>query len=411
MSDKTCVILGTSTSLFVRQLASYWRSQGQNPFVVTYDYPVEPKLADGTPIISCVPLSPFASNRILLALLHRIERFVVKLFRVYLEKITGKKPESYLSVVRPLVHAYHMTRITNSLHPQFVFGQEVMSYGLATAFCKNTKKVLFPWGGDVYSFSESSIIAYWIAKYSLRRADLIVPASTTAKEHIAQRFKVDPMKIKTVTWGVDRNLFRQANAEERKQILLKYGIPADSIVFLNVRRFMPLWGCFTVLEVFIRLARENPRYHFMMLGGPDTELYMREAKGRIESEKLQGQFTLIAGEIPLGEVAELMSISDIAFSLMKHSDMRSWSVLQAIASGAVPIVSSNNTEFREMEKKGFTALFVDPEDVTGAVKMARIYTENESLRLVTKEKNFEYIAKFEDYDKQMETLLSLCMSN
>jgi glycosyltransferase involved in cell wall biosynthesis len=380
-----------------------------NPVIVTFDVPVNDALPDGTRIVSCVPSSSVASSRLVLAVLYRLERFIVFLCKGYLEKITGKKPGTYHSAVLPLVYAYRMARIADSFQPRFVFGQEVLSYGLATALCRNTRRVIFPWGGDVYSYAESSILAYYIAKRALRSVDLIVPSSTSSIGHIAQRFAVNSAKIRAISWGVDRGLFRQASTEQRNRILLKYRIPADSIVFLNVRRFMPLWGCFTVLEIFARLATDDPRYHFVMLGGPGTEHYVRAAKDKVESENLQDRFTLIDGEIPLNEVAELMSIADVSFSLMKHSEMRSFSVLQAAASGAVPVVSDND-EFKSMAEKGFMALFVYPDDVDGALRLTRLCMNDESLRARIRENNSKYIAEFEDYHTKMEELLNLCIS-
>jgi len=167
-----------------------------------------------------------------------------------------------------------------------------------------------------------------------------------------------------------------------------------------------MWGAFVSLEAFIRIAGELPSSHFILFGGLSTEDYMRQARGELEKRQLLHRFTLLDGNVPLDVCAELMSISHVFVSLLGRGDMRSSSVLQAAASGGVPVISDNQ-EYREMTRLGFRALFVredNPEDVVEALRLC-INDPEKATEIVAS--NDVYLDRHEDYSRQMDKMLSL----
>lgn len=99
-----------------------------------------------------------------------------------------------------------------------------------------------------------------------------------------------------------------------------------------------------------------------------------------------------------------MAASDVFVSLMGLGDMRSASVLQAACAGAVPVLAEH-AEYRELEKLGFRAQFVDPNRPAAVAGAVRLYLENGELVKVTRAANQRYIAQCEDFDTQMGRLL------
>jgi glycosyltransferase involved in cell wall biosynthesis len=258
----------------------------------------------------------------------------------------------------------------------------------------------------VFTYAESSPFQFAVAKLSLNLVDLIVPSSTTAARHICQRFGIPSRKVQAVSWGVDRQTFKRTDGDERKQLRRKWGIEPEALVFLNVRRFRPIWGGFVALEAFMRIANEHPSSHFILLAGQSTEEFIRQARERLQEAGLLSRFILLDGHAPLEVCAELMSISDVFTSLLGRGDMRSASVLQAAAAGGLPVVS-DTPEYREMERLGFAGLFVRPDSVEDVLGALRFVVRNPESVSEIAARNQIYIAEHEEHFKQMNRMLSL----
>lgn len=411
-SDGPAVMLGESTSLFPAQLAAYWRSKGIEVVLITHRRDATPTLPDGTRVVRSweyeTRLTRTFTRRILSPIVYRMERLVPR-FKQRFTRITGVSADTELWLSHFadfVIAAWPTIRAARAQQPRFVFGHEVISYGLPTALCRGVPRILFPWGGDVFTYAESSPFHFALTKFCLRSVDLIVPGSTSAAHHICERFGVSPRKVRDNPWGVDRQMFKRADPQWRKVVCAKWGIDPNASVILNPRRFRPDWGAFVALEAFMQLASENSMTHFVMFGGKDTEQFTQQAQTRVEEKGLSSRFRILKGDAPLDVCAELMSVSDVFVSLLGRGDMRSSSVLQAAASGGVPVIS-DNPEYREMEQLGFAGLFVRPdsvEDVLGALRFC-IQNPEESSDMVTR--NEAYIAEHEDYQTQMDKLLSL----
>lgn len=400
------------TSVFPAHLAAYWRATGMEVALVTHRRDAEPSLPDGTPIVRSSEHESTWSRRLrrrlLNPVLYRLER-TVPWFERRFTRITGAPADSELRMpyfAEYVASAWPTAKAAQSLQPRFVFGHEVTTYGLPTALCRGVPKIIFPWGADVLSYAESSPFHFALTKYVLWAVDMIVPSSTTAARHIQQRFGVSAEKVRPVSWGVDRTIFRRADSVRRLELCARWDINPAATVILNPRRFRPVWGGFVALEAFIQLALEDPSTHFVLFGGQGTEKFTNEARVKIQERGLLSRFTLLEGFAPSSDCIELMSISDVFVSLLARSDMRSLSVLQATAAGAVPIIAEQ-AEYREMERSGFEAIFVQPNNIDEAVKALRFCVNHPEQRREMRERNDRYLAQFEDHSTQMDSLLIL----
>lgn len=411
-ADGPAVMLGESTSLFPAQLATYWRSKGIDVVLVTHNRDASPTLADGTRIVRSsdfeTRLTRAVRQWLLNPILHRLERTVPR-FRRRFERLTGVSGDTELWLryfADYVTAAWPTMRAAKAQRPRFVFGHEVTTYGLSTALCRGLPRIIFPWGGDVFTYAESSPYHFALTKLSLHAGDLILPSSTTAARHICKRFGVAPEKVHAVSWGVDRQAFSRATAAGRRSICARWNIDPAATIILNPRRFRPDWGAFVALEAFMQIASEDPLTHFILFGGRETEEFTKEAQGRLAEKGLSARFTVLEGNVSMNICAELMSVSDIFVSLLGRGDMRSISVLQAAASGGAPVVS-DLPEYREMEKLGFAGLFVQPGDVDEVVKALRVYLQDPARARETVAANHLYLAEHEDYSAQMDKLLDL----
>ena len=410
-ADGPAVMLGDSTSIFPAQLAAYWRSKGIEVVLVTHRREALSSLPEGPSIVrSCdyeTRLMRSVTYRIMNPVLYRLERTVPR-FKQKFAKTTGLDADTEFRLpyfAAYVTAAWPTTRAAMAQRPRFVFGHEVTTYGLPTALCRGLPRIIFPWGGDVFTYAESSPYHFAITKFALRTVDLIVPSSTTAAQHISRRFGVRPEKVRAVSWGVDRQTFKRADAEQRLALCSKWNIDPQATIILNPRRFRPAWGALVALEAFMQIASENKSTHFIMFGGLDTEERAKQARQTIEERGLSSQFTLLEGDAPWSDCVELVTISDVFVSL-PGVDMRSSSVLQAVAAGAVPIIG-DLPEYREMERLGFAALFVRPDSVEEVIEALRFCLANPAKTREIVIRNDQYIAEHEDYATQMDHLLSL----
>gem|GEM_PF-4137890 len=96
-------------------------------------------------------------------------------------------------------------------------------------------------------------------------------------------------------------------------------------------------------------------------------------------------------------------MADVFLSLHRDRDMRSWSIVQAAACGAAPVLS-DQAEYRCMEEEGFRALFVDPSDTWATVRAVVRYAEDANLRARIRALNLRYVATREDVRVRMRAL-------
>jgi glycosyltransferase involved in cell wall biosynthesis len=409
---RTAVQLAAANSIFPRQLAGFWRGKGIRTALVTRDLGDSDSQRAFDLVRARSDIMPRGGRGWLRARLiqasQALERALLVPFRNSYHRRTGRpRSEGWNPwFVGPLFDSGPLARAASSLDPLFVFGHEVTSYGPAVARCRGAAKVLFPWGGDVFLYARTSPFLWLLARSALRAADLVLPSSTTAARHIVDRFRVPAHRVRPVSWGVDRSMFRRATPPERARTLAKLGLPPAATVVLNVRQFHPLWGCFVALEAFLALAPDHPDVRFVMLGGVGSEPHVREARRRIAAAGHAGRFVILDGRVPLVTVAELMAVADISSSLMSAADMRSASVLQATAAGAVPVVT-NTDEHREMARQGFAARLVDAIDRASVERaIAGLLAAPEAV-VAMRQANDLYIARHEDQSLQLERMWQL----
>lgn len=404
------VILGNAQSLFVQQLASTWRQRGLDVVIVTEPQCYPPTAPEGVRIVNSHDhrRRGFRWLRAINPALRYAERTLPRIqLRRYQERTGRRNPESWEWYwVDNYWDSFCRARAAMACRPAFVFGQEASSYGLATAMCEGVPRILFPWGGDIFNYVETSPVINWMTTRALRQVDLVVPSSATAADYIPGRFGVEPSRVVPVSWGVDLNLFRPAQADQRAVILKRYSIRSDCRIVVNSRRFKSMWGATEALEACLVIAEKHSDVHCIFPGGAGTQTAIEGARQRVAQAGLQGQFTFLADHIPLTHYADILSVADIFLSLLGRGDMRSSSVLQGAACGGVPVLVES-AEYRAMEKQGFFAKFVPENDAVALAATLEEMLSSESDRRCIGQANQKYVSTHEDQSRQMTHLLDL----
>jgi glycosyltransferase involved in cell wall biosynthesis len=406
--SRLAVQLGPADSIFPSILADEWQRRGWRVAVVS-STPRSHWLPEDIPVLG---LGAFRGDldrpgrRLARRLLRRVERVMVAASKGRFRRVTGLAEAALWErqVIDCWAGGPALARLALSLRPAFVFAHDAAAYGPALAHCQGVPRVLLPWGSDIYNTPESWPGARWIVTRAMRAADLIVPSSGSAADHIVERFQIDAQKVRAISWGIDLVACRRADEARRAALSAKWAIPAGAVVVQNCRKFWPLFGCFTVLEAFMRVAADLPQCHFVLLSGIDAG-EVRQARERVAAAGFAHRFTIIDREITLADYLELASISDIYVSLCPRGDARSFSVLQLAATGAAPLIGEDR-EFRALELLGFAAWFVDPGSADELAAGIRNLVEHPELRRAMAERNESYLRRYEVRDVQMDRLLS-----
>ncbi len=405
---RLAVQLGPADSIFPAILAEAWRQRGWDVAVVSSS-PAGHWLPKDVPVSGVGAFRgdlDHVARRLARRLLRRVERILVAAGRRRFRRITGKpEPAGWeCRVIDTWASGPALAKLAMSLSPTFVFGHDAAAYGPALALCRGVPRILFPWGSDIYNTPESWPGASRIVTGAMRAADLVVPSSESAADYIRRRFGVAHDKVRAISWGIDLAGIGRAEGERRATLSAKWGIPDTAVVVQNCRKFWPHFGCFTILEAFLRLAVELPQCHFVLFGGVAAE-EVRQAATRIAQSNLSSRFTVIDRQVDLPEYLELAAISDIYVSICPRGDARSSSVLQLAGAGAAPVIGED-AEYRALSKLGFEASFVDPHSVDDLIAAVRHLVLHPDLRRDMAAQNDAYLRKHEDRNTQMDILLS-----
>lgn len=405
-------MIGSSMSLFPRKLCAEWRKRGIEVTLFTGVTGGPKQLPDGTPVIEplfrrkSVPWQDRFRDRAA-----ALDEWIARRHFARYRRRTGiDAPSAWeWQFYANFSQAFPIARAIRAYQPDFVFAQEVFSYGFAAALCGTIPQFLFPWGADVFWCPELSPLISLMVRTALWRAKLIMPTSQYGVDHIAQRFGISRDKLMPISWGADLSLFRPAGEGLRRAICERWKIPADARVLLNVRRLRKQWGSLDVFEAFLALSKKAQGTHFVMLGGEGTETLAAECKRRVADAGVAPRFTIIEGAIPIEQVAELMSIAAIYTSVMGSGDMRSLSVVQAAAAGGAPVLGEH-PEYAFMQRQGFRTLFVQRNNPAAIEAALQKYLDDESFRKTTVAQNLAYVAQDEDQTTQMDRLLDAILS-
>ena len=180
-----------------------------------------------------------------------------------------------------------------------------------------------------------------------------------------------PEQYKVVYSGMelDRFLHAKPDPELRK----KLGIPEDAVVLATLARLFPLKGYEQFLPVAVKLAKELPQIHCLIIGNGTM---MEEIREFIRKEGVESRFSF-AGLVAPGEVGNYLALA----SVLVHFSLREGlprAAVQALASGK-PVIAYALDGTPEVVIPGKTGYLLKPGDRAGAEAAIRELVANPAL--------------------------------
>ncbi len=232
--------------------------------------------------------------------------------------------------------------------PDIVDAHYVPNYGLVGALVGRRPLSVTAWGSDLLVLGRRGALQRARARYVLGRADLVL----TDAENLAaaaRRLGAPASRVACIPWGIELDRYRASDAREAELIL-------------STRRMEPIYDLATLIEAAAVVMAHRPQVQLALAG---------DGPGRAELERLAGRRLpagryRFLGQLDAAGIAAWLMRAEIYVSTSR-SDSTSLSLLEAMASGAAPVMSDLDGN-REWVRPGEGALLFPPGDASALAR-------------------------------------------
>lgn len=225
---------------------------------------------------------------------------------------------------------------------------------------------------------------FWSAWGPVRADRVLCPSEHVARD-LRRRWLPGSARIRVVPWGVGAPFGDLPEPGAVDEVVLgKYRLGQDPIALCvgAVREKKNLAAALRGLAEVRK--RHGPRIQ-LVVTGPDTPQLRRDLG--LASQLGLARFVSTPGEIPEQDLASLLRLASAA-PVLSRSEGFAFPVLEALASGCVPIVPRDSAQ---AELAGSAGIAVDPADPNSVADgLVRAVMERESLRFDGVERAAQY---------------------
>ncbi len=209
-----------------------------------------------------------------------------------------------------------------------------------------------------HGFAKRSGVLYWvfhvIEGLVNRLPQAIVTQSTQMVDDLTRNFSIPRNNIMLNYDGVDTEIF--APRSKDGELIRRLGLPQGKRIVVYLGLMNRYQGVDLLLEA-IRELDSDSNLHFLIMGGPDSDKYARQAE--LFGIKSATTFT---GFIPYDQAPRYLALGDVAVSL-KHDDTEANGKLYNYLAMALPVVASPSQVNREI--LGSLGIFCSDYEVDG----------------------------------------------
>lgn len=241
-----------------------------------------------------------------------------------------------------------LRRALRAFRPDVVDAHYVPNYGLMGALAGVRPLAVTAWGSDLLLAGPRDPLQRLRARFVLRRAALVLADSENLAE-AARALGARPDTVVPLPWGVDVGRFRAAPARE----------PG---LLLSTRMHEPVYDIPVLLEGLAPLMAVRADLRLVLTGDGSR----RAALERLAARLLPADRCTFVGRVSAEEMAGWLGRADLFLSASR-SDSTSVSLLEAMASGAVPVVSDIDGN-REWVSEGDGARLFPAGDAAAVVR-------------------------------------------
>jgi glycosyltransferase involved in cell wall biosynthesis len=236
-------------------------------------------------------------------------------------------------------------RIIQSIKPDVLIGYRLTSYGFIAACTGFRPLVLAADGGDVQVEAKKSPIMKTLVRYALSKADLVHAWSQNIKDSLSD-LDVKDESIFFLPRGIELDLFKPLKESERK-----------SLSIITTRSLTNYCKIEIILTAIAQIKQQYPDIEYLVVGDGPQEKFLENL---VKDLEISANVRLL-GRLERCKIPTLLAQSAIYCSMLE-SDGLSASLLEAMAAGAFPVVSSIPAN-RYWIDDGVNGLLVEPNAV------------------------------------------------
>jgi glycosyltransferase involved in cell wall biosynthesis len=253
--------------------------------------------------------------------------------------------------------------------------------------------VLTVWGSDILINAQIGIFKPVIKKV-LAKADLVTCDAEMMKEELI-KLGVPESKIRIIYFGVDTEKFTPGPKDEKiiKELNLK-----NYLSVISLRNFEPIYSLETLIKAIPLVLTEVSNAKFIIAGKGSQE---KKLKALAESFGCSKNIEFV-GWIPQDELPRYLRTADICVST-SLSDSTSVSLLEAMASGLIPVVTEVG-ENRQILADGRNGLLVPVRDYLRLAEKIIFSLKDDRSRAKLKDTNRKMIEEKYNFRKEMEKM-------
>ena len=313
-------------------------------------------------------------------------------------RLTTVLPPTALRLINALRYRRRgLSRVIREIRPHLLHSHYVVEYGFFAAVSGFHPLVVTAWGSDILVAAQTSPLARLIARYTLRRADLVTSNNSYMTRKIVD-LGVPAEKVATVVLGADRFFLEQPEAS----VNARDPDPTYPPTVISTRSLdSPLYEIDTVLRAMAVVRRRLQTAQLLVAGSgrlqPALQKLVQDL-GLAENVRFLGFLDQEALRSALASAHVYVSVP--------RSDATSVATLCAMAAGCFPVDSDLPTqeEWIEDDVNGFR---VPAGDVAALARRLGDALENAALRRDAAPRNRRLVEErglWETYVPQMETL-------
>lgn len=272
--------------------------------------------------------------------------------------------------------------------PDVVQVGPITSPGPMVAALWNGPVIATSWAFDLLLEAHQSVKIHEEAAAVLRRADLVFVDNRAVHDE-ALNLGADASAIVSFPWGITHEWLQ--------------GMPSPrdtprAVVFLSTRRHEPLYRVEDAVQAFLKVAAQHAEVQLWIAGSGSLTPYLHD----VASRSAYGDRVHFLGEQGGSALRELYETADVYLS-SSAVDGTSVSLLEAMASGALPVVSDipGNREW-VTEDVGFTYSVGDVAQLASAMQAA-IELSTSDKEVMAREA-FERVRFFADWERASASL-------
>jgi len=295
-------------------------------------------------------------------------------------------------LVNSIAKEFQFRKLIRTLKPDIIHAHYIMRATLLGAVSGFHPFVVTVWGSDILIAPKESKISRYIAKYVLRKADLI----TCDAEHIKKplvELGANPQKIKIIYFGTDTRKFSPGKRDNK--LREKLGI-LDSPAIISLRNLQPLYDIKSLIIAIPQVLKKIPTAKFIIAGKGSEETKL---KALAKSLKILESIRFV-GWIPNNELPQYIASADIYVSTSLSDAGLAASTAEAMAS-ELPVIITDFGDNRKWVKDGINGFIIPLRDPEVLAQKIIYLLQNESERKKLGKANRQIIEEKNNWEKEM----------